>query len=202
MAAINNNNENNKAMEILNEMYDLIAVQKADGNIYLKGTSLNLNDSILDSRVFMRAVETFVASVIDGNGYDAMSTLVYICDIRHSKQLDIFVKVISNMTDIPSDDELAKWTFDDALLNFVWKSSTFDRKVAVILYGMVSALSDTGFDLKINNYNGDIAPLSSISQNFAPLFRWDYDVPNKECECVVCTDVTEHTSHSNKRKAK
>ena len=201
MAAINNNNENNKAMEILNEMYDLIAVQKADGNIYLKGTSLNLNDSILDSRVFMRAVETFVASVIDGNGYDSMSTLVYICDIRHSKQLDIFVKVISNMTDIPSDDELAKWTFDDALLNFVWKSSTFDRKVAVILYGMVSALSDTGFDLKINNYNGDIAPLSSISQNFAPLFRWDYDVPSKECDCVV-TDVTEHPNHSNKRKAK
>ena len=198
-----NNNGNNKVAEVLDEIYNLIAVQKADGAIYLKGTALNLNDSILDSRVFMRAIETFVASVIDGNGYDAMSSLVYICDIRHSKQLDIFVRVISNIVEMPSDDELAKWTFDDSLLNFVWKSSTFDRKVAVILFGMVSAIAEKGFDIHINNYGGDIAPLSSISHNFAPLFRWDYDVPsNKECECVS-TDIDEHPAHSNKtRKTK
>lgn len=195
------NNNENKVMEVLEEIYSLIAVQKADGNIYLKGTSLNLNSSILDSRVFMRAIETFCASVIDGNGYDAMSSLVYICDMKHSDQLDIFVKVISNMVDIPSDDQLSKWTFDDSLLNFVWKSNAFNRKVAVILYGMVSAVAERGFDIHINNYNGDIAPLNSITLNFAPVFRWDYDVPSNKEECV-CTDVSEHPAHSNKRKTK
>ncbi len=188
----------NKVMEVLEEIYNLIAVQKSDGCIYLKGTSLNLNDSILDSRVFMKAIETFVASVLDGNGYDAMSSLVYICDMKQHDHLDIFVKVISNMVDIPSDESLSKWTFDDSLLNFVWKSNSFNRKVAVILYGMVSAVAERGFDIHINNYNGDIAPLSSISFNFAPLFRWDYDVQSNE-ECV-CTDVEEHRTHSNKTK--
>ena len=197
MAAINNN-ENNKAMEVLDEIYNLIAVQKADGDIYLKSTSLKLNESILDSRVFMNAIETFTGSVIDGNGYDALSSLVYICSEKNKANLDIFVKVIRNMVDIPNDEALSKWTFNDALLNFIWKSPDLNRSAAVILFGMVSAISEKGFDIKINNYNGDIAPLDAISYIFAPLFRWDYDVQsNKEC---VCTDITEHHTHSNKTK--
>ena len=197
------NNNENKVMEVLEEIYNLIAVHKSDGGIYLKRTSLNLNESILDSRVFMKAIETFVASVLDGNGYDAMSSLVYICDMKQHDRLDIFVKVISNMVDIPSDECLSKWTFDDSLLNFVWKSNAFNRKVALILYGMVSAVAERGFDVHINNYNGDIAPLSSISLNFAPLFRWDYDVQSQSNEeCVVCTDVTERNNHSNKTRKK
>lgn len=193
-----NNINNNKVAEVLNEIYNLIAVQKSDGEIYLKGTSLNLNSSILDSRVFMRAVETFVGSIIDENGYDAMSALVYICGEKHKDDLDIFIKVVSNMVDIPSDESLSKWTFNDSLLNFVWKNQTFNRRAAVILYGMVSAITEKGFgDIVINNYNGNIAPLNTISINFAPVFRWDYDIP-KETEDNKVSNLP--SKRENKKK--
>ena len=201
MAAINN--ENNKAMEILDEMYGSICYQKPDGKMYLKGSSILLESTILDSRTFIRALECFVTSVIDGNAYDTLSSITFICtDPRFQKDLNAFIKafVSSKEVYIPSDYE--KWTFDDALLSYVWGQPSFNKLPAIFLYGMVTAISDTGFDIKINNYGGDIAHLNTITCNFAPLFRWDYDVPsNKECVCT--TDVTEHPNHSNKtRKTK
>ena len=196
-----NNNENSKVMEILNEMYGTICYQKTDGKMYLTGSSILLESTILDSRTFIRALECFVGAVCDGNAYDALSSLTFICtDPRFQKDLNAFIKAFVSNKEVCIPSDYDKWTFDDALISYVWGQPSFNKLPAIFLYGMVTAISDTGFDVKINNYGGDIAHLSTITYNFTPLFRWDYDVQSSNKECVVCTDVTEHPAHSNKSK--
>lgn len=198
-----NNNENGKVMEILNEMYGTICYQKTDGKMYLTGSSILLESTILDSRTFIRALECFVGAVCDGNAYDALSSLTFICtDPRFQKDLNAFIKAFVSNKEVCIPSDYDKWTFDDALISYVWGQPSFNKLPAIFLYGMVTAISDTGFDVKINNYGGDIAHLSTITYNFTPLFRWDYDVQSSNKECVVCADITEHPAHSSNKSKK
>jgi len=118
---------------------------------------------------------TFVESVKSLNPYNALSALTYIVSWDEVEHL---VNWLGNTR--PTDCEwlnAIKWedvVFDDYLLNTVWQGKRFNKRAAVLLYGMVSYLADTGFDLRIYNYRGDIASLSVATENAAYFFKEDF----------------------------
>jgi len=159
--------------EICSKIAELFVEQNEYGDIMIAG--IPDSDSILDSRKFCKAVVTFVESVKSLNPYNALSALTYIVSWDEVEHL---VNWLGNTR--PTDCEwlnAIKWedvVFDDYLLNTVWQGKRFNKRAAVLLYGMVSYLADTGFDLRIYNYRGDIASLSVATENAAYFFKEDF----------------------------
>ena len=159
--------------EICNKIAELFIEQDEYGDIKIAG--IPDSDSILDSRKFCKAVTTFVEAVKATDPYNALSALAYIVSWDEVEHL---VNWLGNTR--PTDCEwlnVVKWedvVFDDYLLNTVWQNKRFNKRAAVLLYGMVSYLADARFDLRVYNYNGDIASLSVATENAAYFFKEDF----------------------------
>lgn len=175
-----NNNENvvstpihYSTEEICNKIAELFVEQDEYGDILIAGVPET--DSILDSRKFCKAVTAFVEAVNTNYPYNALSALAYIVSWDEVEHLvnwlcDVRPTVCEWLNDIKWEDVV----FDDYLLNTVWQGKRFNKRAAVLLYGMVSYLADSRIDLRIYNYRGDIASLSVATENAACFFKEDF----------------------------
>lgn len=163
-----------EAKKVLNSILRLVYEEDAIGNPVIAG--YNEAESICDSRRFTKAITYFTESVIIGNGYDVISALTEICTNNlWQSQLTKIVDVIShedaNFLYWWRQLHIDEWKFDDSLINFLWDKEEFNRKTAVMLYGMVSFLADKTFhDIHIYR-GGEKTDLAEISRNFEPLFQ-------------------------------
>jgi hypothetical protein len=161
-----------EAKKVCNNIIGLIYEEGEDGTPIIAGHAEP--ESICDSRRFIKAVSTFVESVITGDGYDVISSLTEITTNElWQKQLTEIVSIIahkeSNFLYWWRHLHAEEWSFDDSLLNFLWRK--INREVAIMLYGMVSYLTDTTFrDIHIYR-GGEKTDLAEISRNFELLFQ-------------------------------
>lgn len=173
MKASNNKKSPYSTEEICNKIAELFIEQDQYGNIMIAG--IPDSDSILDSRKFCKAVVAFVEAVKSANPYDALSALAYIVSWDEVEHL---VNWLGNTRSTDCEWlNVIKWedvVFDDYLLNTVWQGKRFNKRAAVLLYGMVSYLADSGFDLRLYNYGGDVASLSVATENAAYFFKEDF----------------------------
>ena len=159
--------------EICNKIAELFVTQNEYGDILIAGVPDT--DSILDSRKFCKAVVAFVEAVKHADSYNALSALAYIVSWD---EVDNLIEWLGTVR--PTDCEwlnCVKWdevVFDDYLLNTVWNSKRFNKRAAMLLYGLVSYLADAGFNLRVYNYNGDIASLSVATENASVFFKEEF----------------------------
>ena len=159
--------------EICNKIVELFITQNEYGDILVAGVPDT--DSILDSRKFCKAVVAFVEAVKHTDPYNALSALAYIVSWD---EVDSLIEWLGTVR--PTECEwlnVIKWedvVFEDYLLNTVWQNKRFNKRAAVLLYGMVSYLADARFDLRIYNYNGDIASLSVATENASVFFKEEF----------------------------
>lgn len=159
--------------EICNKIAELFVEQDEYGDIMIAGVPDS--DSILDSRKFCKAVLSFVEAVKNTDPYNALSSLAYIVSWA---EIDQLVNWLSNVATKKCEWlNSVKWEeviIDDYLVNRVWKQPNFNKKAAILLYGMVSYLTDSGFNIRMYNYNGDIASISVATENASCLFEEDF----------------------------
>jgi hypothetical protein len=159
--------------EICNKIAELFVTQNEYGDILVAGVPDT--DSILDSRKFCKAVVAFVEAVKHTDPYNALSALAYIVSWA---EVDNLIEWLGTVR--PTDCEwlnVIKWedvVFEDYLLNTVWQNKRFNKRAAVLLYGMASYLADARFDLRVYNYNGDIASLSVATENASVFFKEEF----------------------------
>lgn len=171
MKASNNNKKSPYSTEeICNKIAELFVEQDEYGDIMIAGVPDS--DSILDSRKFCKAVVSFVEAVKNTDPYNALSSLAYIVSWAEIEQLVNWLcnarsKECEWLNSVKWDEVI----IDDYLVNRLWKQSNFNKKAAILLYGMVSYLTDMRFDIRMYNYGGDVASLSVATENASCLFE-------------------------------
>lgn len=167
--------------EIANMIVNLLITRNNNGDILV--ANVIEDESIVNNCKFVKAIMVFIDSVSTGNSYDAVSSLTEICtNPRYADGLD---QICAYLRSSNSDfaywlknclSQSQNWKFNDALLNTLWTMKTFHRAAAIILYGMVSYLSDVCFNsIEINGYFGDTAGLGAITENCSVFFRDNWD---------------------------
>ena len=164
--------------EIANKIVNLFITRNNNGDILV--ANIIEDESIVNNCKFVKAIMTFIDSVSTGNSYDTASSLTEICtNPRYTdglNQMVLYLRLSNADFAFWLKNCLGQnWKFNDALLNTLWSMKTFNRAAAIILYGMVSYLSDTCFrDIEINGYFGDTTGLGAITENCSVFFRnWE-----------------------------
>lgn len=173
----NNNDLSSRALtseEICTKIAELFVTQNEYGDIIIAGVPEV--DSILDSRKFCKAVVSFVEALRHSDAYTALGAISYIASWAEVNNLvDWLCEVKPKACEWLNAINWEGVIFEDYLLNKIWQTK-FNKKAAVLLYGLASFLTDSRFDLRMHNYNGDIASTSVITENASLLFKEEWEL--------------------------